>query len=80
MAYGDEIYGAGHPRVHMHVQWPTQTKGQGLCGASKVVKTATDGPCGVAARGCAASGAMATHGTMQTHDVTLHVSYHSSRM
>ena len=52
----------------------------GLCGASKVVKTATDGPCGVAARGCAASGAMATHGTMQTHDVTLHVSYHSNRM
>ena len=23
---------------------------------------------------------MATHGTMQTHDVTLHVSYHSNRI
>ena len=52
----------------------------GLCGASKVVKTATDGPCGVAARGCAASGAMATHGTMQTNDVALHASYHSNRI
>ena len=51
---------------------------QGLCGASKVVKTATDGPCGV--EECAASGAMATHGTMQTHDVTLYISYHSNRM
>ena len=52
----------------------------GLCGASKVVNAATDGPCGVAARGCAASGAMATHGTMQTNDVTLHASYHSNRI
>ena len=31
MACGDEIYGACIPRVHMHVQWPTQTKGYMWC-------------------------------------------------
>ena len=44
---------------------------QELCGASNVVKSAIDGPCGAAASGCAASGAMAIHGTIHTHDVTL---------
>ena len=53
---------------------------QGLCGASKVVKTATGGPCGVSSEECAVSGAMATHGTMQTHGATLYISYHSNRM
>ena len=52
----------------------------GLCGASKVVKTATGGPCGVSSEECAVSGAMATHGTIQTHGATLYISYHSSRM
>ena len=36
---------------------------QWLCGASKVVKLATDGPCGVAARGAQAADVMARHET-----------------
>ena len=80
MAYGDEIHWAYHVSACTCSDGAVANADQGLCGASKVVKTATDGPCGVAVRGCAASGAMATHGTMQTHDVTLHVSYHGSRM
>ena len=29
--------------------------------------------------GCAGNGAMATHGTIQTHDATLYISYFSNR-
>ena len=80
MAYGDEIHWAYHVSACTCSDGAVANTDQGLCGASKVVKTATDGPCGVAARGCAASGAMATHGTMQTNDATLHASYHSNRI
>ena len=50
MAYGDEIYWA----YHGHMPACTCSDGavantdHGLCGASKVVIPATDGPCGVA--------------------------------
>ena len=54
--------------------------GQGLCGALKVVKTATGGPCCVSSEECAVRGAMATHGTIQPHGATLYSSYHSSHM
>ena len=76
MAYRGEIYGA----YRVSTCTCSVQHRPGLCGASKVVKTATGGPCGVSSEKCAISGAMATHGTMQTHGATLYISYHSNRM
>ena len=80
MAYGGEIHWAYHVSARTCSDGAVANTDKGLRGASKVVEAATDGPYGVAARGCAASGAMATHGTKQTHGTTLHVGYHSNRI
>ena len=71
MAYGDEInYGACHVFACTRSAVAVATIDQGLCGASNVVKTATDGPCGVAATGGGAQSVAPRHGNSRHHTNT----------